>query len=126
MSKEYRYILAGISGHLRGSIPENVKILHPSDNIVLAGSIADCLNAERNGAEAVIWNSEDIGQLEELSPNKSEYGWMVVSINVPILFHIHDIAQFDLLKNVKLDGFYSEDLDVLKETQKKIESLPSE
>ena len=125
-SEEYQYVLVGRAGSLRGEIPVNFKILNPSDNIVLANSIADCLNAERNGADAVIWNSNDLEQLEELAPRNSEYGWMLVSINIPILFNISSVDQLETLENIKVDGFYSDDLSVLKEIQKKIESLPSE
>lgn len=123
---EFVYILAGREGLLRGEIPENFRILNPSDNIVLADSIADCLNAERNGAEAVIWNSEELDQLQELSPKRSEYGWMLVSINIPIIFNVTHIEQLSLLENIRVSGFYSDDLKVLKEIQKKMESLPRE
>jgi len=126
MINKYQYVLAGRGQLLRGQIPNEFRIINPSDNIILSGSIADCLNAERNGAEAVIWDSDEIDQLEELSPIKSEYGWMLVSINIPILFHITEIKQLEFLENIKVHGFYSEDLQVLLETQKKMESLLSE
>ena len=125
-SNEYQYILAGRQGNLRGKIPVNYRILKPSDNIVLANSISDCLNAERNGAEAVIWNSDDLEQLEELSPKHSEYGWMLVSINIPIIFRISQLDDLERIENINVHGFYSDSLDVLLETQKKMESLPSE
>lgn len=127
MSEEkFRYVLAGREGLLRGSIPEDVQVLAPSDKIVFVKSIAECLNAERNGVEAVIWNSEDFEQLEELSPKKSEYGWMLVSVNIPILFHITNVSQLEQLQKVDIQGFYSEDLNVLLESRKKLETLPSE
>ena len=126
MKTEFRYILSGRDGTLRGEIPDDFHILNPSDKFVLSNSVADCLNAERNGADAVIWISEDYEQLEELSPIKREYGWMLVSINIPVILHITDIDQLNKIDNIKIDGFYSEDLSLLKETQKKMKSLPGE
>lgn len=127
MSEEkYRYILAADRGSIKGAIPEDFQILTPEDKIVFVNSIADCLNAERNGVEAVIWNSLDFEQLAELSPKKSEYGWMLVSVNIPILFHITDVSQLEQLEKVDIQGFYSEDVDVLLESRKKVETLPGE
>lgn len=126
MSKDLRYILANTSESLLGEVPDNFHILNPSDKIVLANSVAECLNAERSGAEAVVWISEDYDQLEELTPKKRAYGWMLISINIPVLLHMKDISQLDKLDNINIQGFYSEDLSLLKETQKKVESLPGE
>ena len=126
MSIESKYIIADTVDLAKAQVPADFHILSPADKIVFVSSIPECLNAEKDGADAVIWISEDYDQLEELSSKKREYGWMLVSINIPVLLHISDIQQLNKLDNIKIQGFYSEDLSLLKETQKKVESLRSE
>lgn len=120
---ELKFILADTGGVDRDQLPENYSFLKKDDNIVLTTGIAECLNAERTGVEAVIWSCEDYDQLEELSPKKEKYGWMLVSINIPVYFHITHLDQLQNLNNIRVSGFYSEDLSLLKASEEWAKTL---
>jgi hypothetical protein len=125
MSKnEFIYLIAETAAGIE--LPSGIQPKRAFGKIEFVKDITDCLNAEQNGAEAVIWSSNKLNLLEELSPKKSKYGWMLVSINIPILFHIKDVMEIDNLENIKIQGFYSENLDVLLASQKKMETLQGE
>lgn len=126
MKKEFKFLIPA------GAVSENsedtagFQLITPADNIPFVKTIAECLQAERNGLEGVIWDAEDYDQLEELIPKKAAYGWMLVSINIPVYFHLTDLDQLSALNNVEISGFYSEDQQILKDSRKKVETLFSE
>lgn len=82
-------------------------------------NIADCLNAERESVDAVIWDNTDIQQLEELSPVEGPYGWMLCSINIPIYFHLTSLDQIASLSNCNIKGFYAKDPELLIQARNK-------
>jgi hypothetical protein len=100
-------------------------VLSRSDNFVFVRELSDCMNAERGGADAIIWNSSDYDLLKELSPKNREYGWALVSINIPIYIYLSDLNQIDKLSDIAYHGFYADHFDILLNSQKKLETLSS-
>jgi hypothetical protein len=117
-----RYVLSDTT-RIKDVKERGIMLLGKSDSFLFVKGISDILNAERNGADAVIWNSDNYDLLEELSPKERSYGWMLVSLNIPIYIYLSNLGQLDLLENIHFDGFYADDLDLLIRSKKKMESL---
>ena len=81
-------------------------------------SKVDCLNAEKNKCDIMIWQGENPTELEQLAPKNPPYGWMLLSINTPIYIHLKKISELDLYKNVDFQGVYTEDLILLDQLNK--------
>ncbi|UKN03579.1 hypothetical protein K6119_08640 [Paracrocinitomix mangrovi] len=98
------------------SVDEIGKVQH-------VNNFGEALNAENAGADAVIWTGENLNELEGLSPIKPAYGWMIVSINIPIYLKVVDLNVLSQISNIRLSGFYIENVELLSELKKKLESL---
>ncbi|MEZ4922647.1 MAG: hypothetical protein R2780_05685 [Crocinitomicaceae bacterium] len=122
---EFKYILSdpdqGIEARKQG-----FHVLSRADHFVFVKEVSDCLNAERQGAHAVIWDSDEFDQLQELSPKKREYGWMLVSLNIPIYIYLKADIDLNEITGIDFQGFYADDLELLLAAQKKYESLNRE
>lgn len=98
---------------------EHLKLNAGNDlhSFAFASSQADCLNAEHSQTDAIIWSSTEFERLKALSPKKADYGWVLSSINTPIFVQIGSLSDLEKLAEIKYDGVYSEDLDLLLEIQ---------
>lgn len=82
--------------------------------IAFAEHIADCMNAEAKGADAIVWTSDRLSELKALSPKVRDYGWAMLAINTPLLLTCREGEDLALIHEIKLSGRYAEDLHSLR------------
>lgn len=82
---------------------------------VKATNHAECLNAEIAESDFILWDNENFEELKSLSPIKHDYGWIFISINIPIYIRIEEINDLQKIEGIRFEGVYSENLSLLKE-----------
>ena len=97
----------------------------PMKEARLVSNIADCMNAEQEKADLILWDTDNFLDLESLIPIKAPYGWMILSLNTPVLVDVDKVQEGKDIENTDLAGFYSyklEDLLASQFTNKKLKS----
>jgi hypothetical protein len=94
-------------------------------NAKLASTIADCMNAEKDNVDLILWDSKDFSDLESLIPIKAPYGWMILSLNTPVILNLEDVSDSEI-NNIDSAGHYSYELEDLLNIQSTNEQLKSE
>jgi len=96
------------------------------NEVRIASTIADCMNAEREKAVIILWDTNEFSDLESLIPIKAPYGWMILSLNTPVLINLDKVKEEKDLENIDLAGFYSDKLEDLVSNHFNIENIKSE